>query len=48
MIDFQLTDDHEALLQTVREFAQREVAPYIKEWTRSKSSIAKSLTRCPN
>jgi glutaryl-CoA dehydrogenase (non-decarboxylating) len=32
MIDFQLTDDHEALLQTVREFAQREVAPYIKEW----------------
>ncbi len=32
MIDLQLTDDHEALLQTVREFAQREVAPYIKEW----------------
>src|SRR6266705_1487861 len=32
MIDFQLTDDHDALLQTVREFAQKEVAPYIKEW----------------
>lgn len=32
MIDFQLTDDHKALRQTVREFAQREVAPYIKEW----------------
>src|SRR5919106_2761155 len=32
MIDFQLTDDHDALVQTVREFAQREVAPYIKEW----------------
>src|SRR5438105_2800166 len=32
MIDLQLTDDHEALVQTVREFAQREVAPYIKEW----------------
>ncbi len=32
MIDFQLTDDHEALVQTVREFAQKEVAPYIKEW----------------
>src|SRR2546423_15238837 len=32
MIDLELTDDHEALLQTVREFAQIEVAPYIKEW----------------
>jgi glutaryl-CoA dehydrogenase (non-decarboxylating) len=32
MIDFQLTDDHDALVQTVREFAQKEVAPYIKEW----------------
>ena len=32
MINLQLTDDHEALMQTVREFAQKEVAPYIKEW----------------
>src|SRR5881227_3156807 len=32
MIDLQITDDHEALVQTVREFAQKEVAPYIKEW----------------
>ncbi|HYK22448.1 MAG TPA: acyl-CoA dehydrogenase family protein, partial [Pyrinomonadaceae bacterium] len=32
MIDFELTDDHKALVQTVREFAQREVAPHIKEW----------------
>src|SRR5712692_7310200 len=32
MINLQLTDDHEALVLTVREFAQREVAPYIKEW----------------
>ena len=32
MIDLQLTDDHEALVQIVREFAQKEVAPYIKEW----------------
>src|SRR2546422_11531892 len=32
MIELQLTDDHEALVQTVREFAQKEVAPYIKEW----------------
>src|SRR5947207_15384845 len=32
MIDLQLTDDHEALVQTVREFAEKEIAPYIKEW----------------
>ena len=32
MIDLQLTEDHEALVQIVREFAQKEVAPYIKEW----------------
>jgi glutaryl-CoA dehydrogenase (non-decarboxylating) len=32
MIDFELTEDHEALRRAVREFAQKEVAPYIKEW----------------
>ena len=48
MIDLQLTDDHEALVQTVREFAQREVAPYIKNGTKNKSSIAKYLTRWPS
>lgn len=32
MIDFKLTEEHQALIQTVREFAQKEVAPYIKEW----------------
>jgi glutaryl-CoA dehydrogenase (non-decarboxylating) len=32
MIDFELNEDHKALMQTVREFAQKEVAPYIKEW----------------
>jgi glutaryl-CoA dehydrogenase (non-decarboxylating) len=32
LIDFELTDDHKALVQTVREFAQKEVAPHIKEW----------------
>jgi glutaryl-CoA dehydrogenase (non-decarboxylating) len=32
MIEFEITDDHKALVQTVREFAQKEVAPYIKEW----------------
>ncbi|MEO6392489.1 MAG: acyl-CoA dehydrogenase family protein [Pyrinomonadaceae bacterium] len=32
MIDFTLTEDHIALRNSVREFAQKEVAPYIKEW----------------
>src|ERR1044072_4976112 len=32
MIDFELTDDLKALVQTVREVAQKEVAPFIKEW----------------
>jgi glutaryl-CoA dehydrogenase (non-decarboxylating) len=32
MIDFELTEDHKALVQTVREFAAKEVAPHIKEW----------------
>src|SRR5688572_7468116 len=32
MIDFELTEDHKALMQTVKEFGQKEVAPFIKEW----------------
>ncbi|MFL6228134.1 MAG: acyl-CoA dehydrogenase family protein [Pyrinomonadaceae bacterium] len=31
MIDFELTEDHKSITQTVREFAQKEVAPRIKE-----------------
>jgi len=31
MIDFELTEDHISIRNTVREFAQREVAPRIKE-----------------
>ena len=32
MIDFELTEEHLALQQTVKEFCAGEVAPYIKEW----------------
>ncbi len=32
MIDFELTEDHIAIRNTVREFAANEIAPYIKEW----------------
>src|SRR5215207_8654218 len=31
MIDFELNEDHKAIRQTVRDFAQKEVAPRIKE-----------------
>ncbi len=31
MIDFELTEDHAAIRDTVRAFAQNEVAPRIKE-----------------
>ena len=32
MIDFEMTEEHLALQATVREFCQRDVAPYVKEW----------------
>ena len=32
MIELELTEEHEALQNTVREFVAGEVAPYIKEW----------------
>jgi glutaryl-CoA dehydrogenase (non-decarboxylating) len=32
MIDFELTEDHKAIVETVKEFAAKEVAPHIKEW----------------
>jgi glutaryl-CoA dehydrogenase (non-decarboxylating) len=32
VIDLELTEEHKALQQTVREFVAGEVAPYIKEW----------------
>jgi len=32
VIELELTEDHKALQATVREFVERDVAPYIKEW----------------
>ncbi len=32
MIEFELTEEHKALQQTVREFVAGEIAPFIKEW----------------
>src|SRR5947199_2348330 len=45
MIELQLTDDHDALVQTVREFAQKEVAPYIKEWDEKQESHREIFTK---
>ena len=42
MIDFELTEEHQALQKTVREFVQGEVAPYIKEWD-EKQHFEKSI-----
>src|SRR5829696_3434334 len=45
MIDFELTEDHKALVQTVREFAQKEVAPHIKEWDEKQHFDASTLKK---
>jgi len=33
-MDFRLTEDQEAVRSSVREFAQREIAPYARDWDR--------------
>ena len=42
MIELELTEEHLALQQTVREFVAGEVAPYIKEWD-EKSHFERSV-----
>ena len=42
MIELELTEEHKALQQTVREFVAGEVAPYIKEWD-EKSHFERSV-----
>jgi glutaryl-CoA dehydrogenase (non-decarboxylating) len=42
VISFELSEEHIALQQTVREFVQGEVAPYIKEWD-EKSHFERSV-----
>ena len=36
-MDFSLSDDHKLLQTTVREFAEREIAPLAEELDRTKS-----------
>lgn len=35
VVDFELTDEHEAFRRVVRDFAEREVAPRAEEWDRT-------------
>jgi len=42
VIEFELTEEHKALQNTVREFCAGEVAPYIKEWD-EKSHFERSV-----
>jgi len=42
VIELELTEEHKALQQTVREFVAGEVAPYIKEWD-EKSHFERSV-----
>ena len=42
MIDLELTEEHIALQNTVREFCAGEVAPFIKEWD-EKSHFERSV-----
>ncbi len=43
--DMFLTEEHELLRKTVREFAEREVAPHIREWDRSGAAADGAETR---
>ena len=36
-MDFALSDDHQLLRQTVRDFAEREIAPVAEELDRTKA-----------
>ena len=44
-MDFSLTPEHEMAQKMVREFAQKEVAPNIREWDREQEMAPEVLTR---
>lgn len=43
--DMFLTEEHQILRRTVREFAEKEVAPFIREWDRSGAAMEGPETR---
>jgi glutaryl-CoA dehydrogenase (non-decarboxylating) len=34
-MDFQLTEEQKAIRKTVKEFSEKELEPYVKEWEKS-------------
>jgi alkylation response protein AidB-like acyl-CoA dehydrogenase len=44
-MDFQLTDEHELVQKMVRDFANKEIAPIIKEWDRRQEMAPTVLPR---
>lgn len=45
MIDFSLTDEHKMVARMVREFAEKEVAPFIKEYDRAHKPFTDAIHR---
>ena len=39
-MDFALTADHDAIRKTAREFCQRELVPYLRDWDRAAAAPA--------
>lgn len=46
--DMFLSEEHNLLRQTVRDFAEKEVAPYIREWDRSGAEISSGPENRPH
>jgi len=44
-MDFELTEEHKMIARMVRDFAEKEVAPYIKEYDRAHKPFTKAIYR---
>lgn len=44
-MDFSLTPEHEMVIRMVREFAEKEVAPYVKEYDRTQKPFVRAIER---
>lgn len=44
-MDFSLTPEHEMVVRMVRDFAEKEVAPYIKEYDRAQKPFVRAIER---
>ncbi|MGQ9802370.1 MAG: acyl-CoA dehydrogenase family protein [Anaerolineae bacterium] len=44
-MDFSLTPEHEMVIRMVREFAEKEVAPYVKEYDRAQKPFVRAIER---